>query len=205
MHVVRKKYCCSEQLLIWSASLPFKDEQNASCAHAGIDLAGRPMQVRTRKKNQLGAVAKGPTSEEFEDVMSAINEKAGEVMMENPEVFNAEKPPLFSFDNPKIHEVADLSRAGISRQAQRVPLPPRSPDMHKVIEHCFGILSRAMNTSLMNDPSINSIQAYKAEIVRLFHTCITPQSIQADVASLIETYSYIAKQADGGWPPANLR
>ena len=167
----------------------------------------RPMQVKPRKKGELGAVAKGPTCEEFEDVMSIINAKAKLVVVNNPGVFGiggSSRPPLFSFDNPPIHQKAMLSRAGIKAD-QRVPLPPRSPDMHKVIEHCFGILSRAMNTSLLTNPAIKSVEQYKAEIERLFYSCITRESIQADVMSLVETYSSIAGPAEGGWPPARLR
>ena len=170
-------------------------------------LAVRPMQVKPRKKGELGAVAKGPTCEEFEDVMGIVNSKAKLVALKNPGIFGSEespRPPLFSFDNPPIHQNAMLSRAGI-KPAQRVPLPPRSPDMHKVIEHCFGRLTREMNTSLLSNPSIKSIEQYKAEIERLFYSKITRESIQAGVVSLVDTYTYIKGPAQGGWPPSGLR
>lgn len=165
------------------------------------------MQVKPRKKGELGAVAKGPTCEEFEDVMGVVNKRALEVAVKHPAIFGTEsnpRAPLFSFDNPPIHQKAVLARAGIKPE-QRVPLPPRSPDMHKVIEHCFGILSRAMNTSLLCNSHIKSIGQYRAEIERLFYSCITPESVQADVKSLSATYDCIAGSAQGGWPPAKLR
>ena len=165
------------------------------------------MQVKSRKKGELGALAKGPTSEEFEDVMHIINEKAIQVVQRHPRVFGkgGSREPLFSFDDPPIHQTADLSRAGIKR-SQRVPLPARSPDMHKVIEHCFGIVSRAMNKSLLRNSSIRSIEDYKAELQRLFFTCITQEGIAKDVDSLVHTYQSIAsKDIEGSWPPKELR
>ena len=165
------------------------------------------MQVKPRKKGELGSVAKGPTCEEFEDVMIVVNAKAKQVAERNPKVFGSERSsrlPLFSFDNPPIHQKANLSRADVKAE-QRVPLPPRSPDMHKVIEHCFGILSRAMNEKLLEDSSIKSIDQYKAVIESLFYSCITQESIQADVVSLVDTYKYIARKSAGGWPPYRLR
>ena len=165
------------------------------------------MQVKPRKKGELGAVAKGPTCEEFEDVMGVVNVKAKQVAGKHPKTFGSDdcpRPPLFSFDNPPIHQKAMPSRAGIKAD-QRVPLPPRSPDMHKVIEHCFGILSRAMNTKLLEDSSIKSIEQYKTEIESLFYSRITRESIQADVKSLVNTYTHIAGEGQGGWPPSDLR
>lgn len=170
------------------------------CASCDIGLAVRlvrPMQVKPRKKGELGAVAKGPTCEEFEDVMVVVNAQAKQVALRNPKVFaseNSSRLPLFSFDNPPVHQKAMLARAGVKAE-QRVPLPPRSPDMHKVIEHCFGILSRAMNKKLLEDSSIKSIEQYKALIESLFYSCITKESIQADVVSLVDTYTYIVEKA----------
>ena len=173
-------------------------------ASSDIGLGGLPLQVKARKKGEEGALAKGPTSEEFEDVMTLINAKALHVANQHPEVFSEGKGPLYSFDNPPIHQAADLARAGILPQ-QRVPLPPRSPDMHKCIEHIFGILTRNLNTSLLRNPLINNLQMYKEEIERLFYSSITKQGVQADVQSLLETYRSIAGPSNGGWPRASLR
>ncbi len=72
--------------------------------------------MKLRKKVELGAVAKAPTCEELEDVMGAVNRRALSVAVKHPAIFGTEcnsNAPLFSFENPPIHQKAVLARAGI--------------------------------------------------------------------------------------------
>lgn len=85
----------------------------------------------------------------------------------------------------------------------RVPLPPRSPDMHKVIEHIFGHLTTQMNASLAKDDQLKGVAKYKAELERLFHAYPT-KSVKKDVLSLPKTYAEIVK-VQGDWPPSKFR
>ena len=45
--------------------------------------------------------------------------------------------------------------------------------MHKCIEHVFGTLTRAMNTSLHRDLKVTTAAQYRAELERLFGSVIT--------------------------------
>lgn len=155
-------------------------------------------------QTKKGDPARGPTSEEFLHVMKDFRGEALKVAAQHPSVFTTGVRPKFSFDNPPIHNRAALATIDIKPE-DRVRLPPRSPDMHKVIEHIFGTLTRAMNVSLAKDPTLNTVPKYKAELERLFKSVITPESVRKDVASLPATYDCILNDVDGGWPPANLR
>lgn len=135
--------------------------------------------------------------------MAYFKGEALKVAARYPHIFTKGVRVKFSFDNPPIHNTAPLGDIGLEPE-DRVCLPPRSPDMHKAIEHVFGTLTRAMNASLAKDPGLNTVVKYKAELERLFAEQITPESVSMDVASLPDTYRGILA-VDGGWPPANLR
>lgn len=130
--------------------------------------------------------------------------KAMAVAAEHKHVFSQDRGPIYSFDNAPIHQGANLQRLHLTG-AKRAPLSPSSPDMHKCIEHVFGTMSRAMNKSLHRDASLTTAAQYKAEVERLFTTCITPESVQKDVATLKDTYYAIRHQVDGDWPDKHLR
>jgi len=156
-------------------------------------------------QTKKGTAAKGPTAEEFLHVMTYFKSEAMEVARKHPHVFGraaltGDIKLKFSFDNLPIHKDPSLGQLEI----EKVPLPPRSPDMHKVIEHIFGTLTRAMNLSLATDPTLNTTAKYKAELERLF-AAITPESVRKDVESLPATFKCIADDVKGGWPPARLR
>ena len=148
----------------------------------------------------------GPTSEEFK-VMSKIQKTA--------EATNAKHglgEPLYSFDHASIHNMEMLEQLGITSgvDGNRVPLPARSPDMHKVIEHVFGILEGGMQALLHDDPSLTKGAQYAAALRNLFRAIITQQSIEKDVRSLMPLYGLLHKSknaggVEGDWPPAKFR
>ena len=150
-------------------------------------------------QTKKGVAARGPTAEEFLHVMEYFQEKA-KAVTSDPEFkqsFNQRANLKFSYDNPPIHRNLPLPCI------DRVPLPPRSPDMHKVIEHIFGILTGKMNESLARDAQLKGVVKYKAELERLFFS-ISPKSVNKDVLSLPSTYKEIVA-AQGDWPPRNFR
>ena len=136
--------------------------------------------------------------------MQYFRAEALKVAERHPHVFTKGARVKFSFDNPPIHNTCPLAEANIEPR-DRVRLPPRSPDMHKAIEHVFGTLTTAMNHALAKDPDLKTVPQYKAKLEELFQEKITPASVRKDVESLPATYEYILHKADGGWPPANLR
>ena len=57
--------------------------------------------------------------------------------------------PLLSFDNASIHKaVAEGGR--LPAAVERLKLPARSPDLHKVIEHTFGRLKPAVHEAVFD-------------------------------------------------------
>lgn len=136
--------------------------------------------------------------------MRRIRNKAWEVNKEH-----GLGDPVFSFDNATIHDMEVLEEVGITWE-NRVPLPPRSPDMHKVIEHVFGTLEGAMQEALHEDHSLTRGREYAALLRTLFKQRITALSIQKDIRSLYPLYDMLHKsKAEGGvegdWPPAKFR
>lgn len=137
--------------------------------------------------------------------MRAFQGAAQEVAAKHPRVFNAQKHPIYSFDNAPIHQAAedDLCKLGIY-PSRRAPLPPSSPDMHKCIEHVFGTMSNALQASLHRKPHLSTADQYRQEVLDLFFNAITPASVQKDVASLKDTYRAILAKA-GDWPAKPFR
>ena len=136
--------------------------------------------------------------------MKIFVEKAEMVASPNRHIFKSERRPIYSFGNAPIHQGANLQPIGIVG-ARRAPLPPSSPDMHKCIEHVFGTLTRAMNTSLHRDLKLTTAAQYRAELERLFGSVITASSVQKDVDTLKETYIAIKDVVAGDWPDKELR
>ncbi len=136
--------------------------------------------------------------------MREFKPKANEVADKHKLVFSTDRGPIFSFDNAPIHQGADLQGLQLVG-AKRAPLSPSSPDMHKCIEHVFGTMSRAMNNSLHKNATLTTAAQYRAEVERLFNTCITADSVQKDVATLKETYNAIRHEVGGDWPDKRLR
>lgn len=149
----------------------------------------------------------GPTSAEFMDVMRKIQKKA-----ETTNAAYGLGDPLYSFDNASIHNMELLEELGITAgdDGNRVPLPAKSPDMHKVIEHVFAILEGAMQKLLHEDPSLTKGRQYAAALRQLFRSVITQQSVEKDIRSLMPLYKMLLRSrgrggVEGDWPPAKFR
>lgn len=114
--------------------------------------------------------------------------------------------PIYSFDNDSIHTaaVAQLRAAGILTDTNRAPLPARSPDMHKVVEHVMAHMARGMQELLTMAPEGADVEWYKEKLEEWFYEHISAESIAADVASLKETYQQVVKVL-GSWPAKKYR
>lgn len=108
--------------------------------------------------------------------------------------------PIWSFDNDKIHQNRlALAFLKINRN-NRYPLPPNSPDMHRVVERCIGRLKAAFSTWLYDHPGKRTMRDYQNAFKELFFSTQTADVIDKDVRKLPTLYPYIIK-ANGGWPP----
>ncbi len=149
-----------------------------------------------------GKKAQGITSAEFTEIMSIIKDTL--LTRENRKKLKAGESWLYSYDNDKVHQGADLTEAGIHPK-DRFDLPPCSSDMHKVVEHVHGWLQGRMQKWLEDkDEEKLTVQECKAELERLFKHELKTESIAADVATLKDTYRAIIR-AEGGYPPKKHR
>ena len=107
---------------------------------------------------------------------------------------------LYSYDNDKIHQNR-LTLAYLKINTHnRFPLPPNSPDMHRVVERCVGRLKQAFQTWLYDHPAPRTAAEYQDELMALFSKTQTADVIAGDVAKLPTLWPLILK-AKGGWPP----
>lgn len=114
--------------------------------------------------------------------------------------------PIWSFDNDKIHQNKNIWQALQINSRNRYPLPPNSPDMHKVVEHCVAILKDRFQAWLYSSPTPLSMAAYQRHLKRIFEEHITAASVAADVATLPDTYHAILHPTvNGGQPPQRYR
>lgn len=130
--------------------------------------------------------------------------------------------PLFSWDNAAVQRPASLDRMGIT-EAERVPLPDYSPDMHKVIEHMFGLLKPMVKKQVVM-PGKAKVDALEA--MALVKECWeelgkrTRKSIKKDAKGLKLTWLIISTPdgepteavggktltgTGGGWAPKGFR
>lgn len=153
-----------------------------------------------------GKPAKGCTSREFCDVMGAIQQQA---ILKVAPLMGAQQQQqiIWSFDNDAVHKAAlpELLNRGILTSSNRAPLPPCSPDMHKVVEHCIARLASLVNAELVStDDAVQSVAYWQQRLVHLFSTQITAPQIARDVQSLKKTHQAII-DAEGAWPAREHR
>lgn len=180
------------------------------------------MQVKEGKRMRP---AKSTTTKEIEDIIPLFWPKALQDMVD----MKIKGGALLSMDNIKIQ--ANANAKGLYKR-HRVVLPPYSPDMHKVVEHCIGNLKRAVHQRLYKqDYRVTSQQVQ--QILREEFYCKDEQgqeipekkeafikSIRADSDDLINTYransmeegeefvddkGKVHRGTGGNWPKSGLR
>lgn len=113
-----------------------------------------------------------------------------------------------SFDNAAWHNeeefYAAVKKMHLGGKVERIPLPPGSPDVHKVVEHVIGLLKRLLNKALREDATLCTMKQYKKKAEQIFNHIIKTSGIQKDIASLPSTYEAVLA-AGGGWAPPKKR
>lgn len=164
-------------------------------------------------------LAKGPTAQEFTDVMQQVmadthvevETKHQDKLTWSGQVHKAK----YSFDSARIHQSALNTRGDDGSPSMlsdvgflphmRIILPPYSPDLHKIIEHAHARAMYHFRKWLYQDPTkYTDVEVYKTKFEELFIQANSANAVKADVASLKETYKYV-KDNWGSWPPACLR
>lgn len=109
----------------------------------------------------------------------------------------------WSFDNDRIHQnPITLARLKINSR-NRFPLPPNSPDMHRVIERCVGRLKSTFRKWLYAHPAPRTDKQYQNALARIFYetpSVASPAVIKKDALTLPTLFKCI-RLARGGWPP----
>lgn len=129
------------------------------------------------------------------------------------EFFDAGGQIRYSFDNASIHTAALkkgangqslLSVFGFDEDMHRLPLPPHSGDMHKIIEHTHGVATDKFRKWLNSNPGKFEVERYKEEFERIYQEEMKQHRVKADVETLRATYMWIVDN-DGAYPPKRLR
>ena len=151
-----------------------------------------------------GKVAVGLTSAEFEDVMECIRKDAEKKLKAHLKAAGRDCGDiLYSGDNDRIHQGADLATVGIADD-MRLELPELSSDMHKVIEHVHARIQYHFDNWLWDfDGGKPKVEDCKEKVLQIFNDLISQESIKADVYTLHKTYHAIIK-ADGGYIAKSL-
>lgn len=138
--------------------------------------------------------------------MDQIQEQASSRVM--PRLLGLQQQQIvWSFDNDRVHTAAlpELRLRGLLTPSTRAPLPPHSPDMHKVIEHCIGRLTSMVVAELADTEDVQlSIAHWQARLQDMFMNHISADSIARDVSSLPATYQAII-DVGGAWPAKAFR
>jgi hypothetical protein len=100
-----------------------------------------------------------------------------------------------------------LQAIGITN-ANTWPVPAKSPDFQKVIEHVFGIMSNRFQDKLYSTDyeELHKAADYKRCVESMFYHELTKNSVQKVGASLKDLYAVVMKPESeggvaGGWPP----
>lgn len=75
---------------------------------------------------------------------------------------------MYSFDNDKIHQKPETLASLKINYKNRFPLPPNSPDMHRVVERCIGRLKSAFRRWMYSHPAPRDIEGYEDALTQLF-------------------------------------
>jgi hypothetical protein len=138
---------------------------------------------------------------EFEHMMKKLK-----LHMESPEMkqlLRRNERWLYSWDNDKVHQGADIENMGIEEE-KRFELPELSSDVHKVVEHVHAWLQARMQLWLEDkDDEKITVEQCMTELIRLFEHELQLQSIRADVKSLKETYKAVIEHNGGYITAAN--
>ena len=106
----------------------------------------------------------------------------------------------WSFDNDKIHCNKERLRFLKINGRNRFPLPPRSHDMHRVVEHCINHLKATFQQWLYAHNAERTMAEYRSALEEIFYTQIKAESIAKDVRGLPALFRNIAsKKYNGGW------
>lgn len=131
-----------------------------------------------------------------------------------PDPFNY----LVSVDGCSIHKLMK-EECSFGYPSIFLPHPAYSPDLHQVIEHRFAELKQYLVNRVYEYGFENVDVGVLRGFVDAFFLTVTPQSIEADLANLLNCYRVVStptycsvlingvnvQGVGGGWPPKRFR
>ena len=114
--------------------------------------------------------------------------------------------PIFSLDNASVHKTAMEDPKWLQEHPwinNRQKLPCYSGDLHKVVEHAHGVVSRAFKNRLRNTAAHDTVAEYCDDVAAIFYK-LKPESIKKDVLSLTQTCQQVI-QLHGEYPAKKYR
>ena len=155
-----------------------------------------------------GGEARRLTMQEFQQrVLKPLVPKWKQEAKEDPDTFQS--GIYLVWDNATVHKAGDVFK-GTGLKFKVLPVPPRSHDFNKVVEHVLNTLKAAANNYFNDHPEIRDVEEIKKHFERLFFEVIKRSSVRKDIASLRKTYDIVARSVKrggvaGGWPPKKYR
>lgn len=102
---------------------------------------------------------------------------------------------LVSWDNASIHKFDDckLGYPGLGIDpAQHIVLPVKSPDLHQVIEHCFGRLNAELVAAMYKVGWARVTKGWVQQWVLDWCQTIKPEALQNDLKNLPKLYHAVS-------------
>jgi hypothetical protein len=98
---------------------------------------------------------------------------------------------LVSWDNASIHGFKNYQDLGIDER-QHIKLPPKSPDLHQVVEHCFGRLKAELVAAMYKVGWARVTNQWVLQWVIDWCQAIEPAQLQKDLQSLPKLYQVVS-------------
>lgn len=124
--------------------------------------------------------------------------------------------PLFSWDNNHsqtakvvdkklfFHDTPLASGETYNIDDHKIPIPPYSPDMHRIIEHVFNRLVHNLYARIYRFPEQFKTPKDVADLLVHAFFEMTAESIAKDVEQMPELYAWLVNNG-GKWPPRGMR
>lgn len=147
-----------------------------------------------------GMPAKRTTKDEWVDVMTNILNARKARVEDKKSAYKAAKKPLLTIDNAAWYKI---KYEDLGFDMEKLPLPARSPDIHKFVEHAVANLENTMTEWERDHPNVTDPEELWAQLERLFYAT-SGESVAADIRGMRHTLAAII-EAKGNWPAAKYR
>lgn len=137
-------------------------------------------------------VAKGETTEEFEDIVTRVVRRTRQLQVAFPTWHAA--GALYSWDNACCHRAAHL----LFVEGARLEIPPCSPDIHKVIERVSHSVKASFRQTFGRKRKVTSVKKAVKPLRQVVEGCVDAESTRRDCSTIQATLQGISRMARSG-------